>query len=147
MKNSTNAMTATQTIKFFTFNHVQKQIIGSQFNFDKAGILGTEQYNALMIAMEKHPNYELSPIAPIKEKQTYQGLNKRFMDKYIQAVATEAIKAEYKKYIDDKTHFATIKSWFLEVYQGFCFISRDGYLKELTVCMVPLGRQLTSSVE
>lgn len=99
MKTSTNAMTAnTQTIKFFTFDHVHKQIIGSQFNFDKSGIFGTDQYAALMIAMEKHPNYELFPVAPIKEKQTYQGLNKPFMDKYIQAVATEAIKAEYKKW-------------------------------------------------
>lgn len=120
MKTSTNAMTANaQTIKFFTFDHVHKQIIGSQFNFDKSGIFGTDQYAALMNAMEKHPNYELFPVAPVKEKQTYQGLNKQFMDKYIQAVADEAIKAQYQKYLDKKTHFATIKSWFLEVYQGF----------------------------
>lgn len=120
MNAPTNAMTANiQSIKFFTFNHIQKQIVGSQFNFDKSGIFGTDQYNALMVAMEKHPDYELFPIAPVKVKQTYQGLNKQFIDKYIQAVATEEIKAQYKKYIEDKSHFAVIKSWFLEEYKGF----------------------------
>lgn len=107
------------SIRFFTFDHVQKKIIGSQFNFDKSGILGTEQYTALMIAMAKHPNYELFPIAPAKEKQTYQGLTLKFMNAYIQAVGTEESKALYNTYIEQKNHFATIKSWFLEEYKGF----------------------------
>lgn len=119
MKMMNTASTTTETIRFFTFNHIKKQIIGSQFNFDKAGIFGTDQYTALMTAMEKHPNYALSPIAPVKEKQTYQGLTKKFMEAYINAIATDEIKAQYNKYIERKCHFATIKSWFLDEYQGF----------------------------
>lgn len=110
---------ATNSIRFFTFDHVQKKIIGSQFNFDKSGIMGTEQYAALMIAMEKHPNYELSPIAPAKEKQTYQGLTLKFIKVYIDAFGTDDTKAQYDTYIKQKGHFATIKSWFLEEYKGF----------------------------
>lgn len=121
------------SIRFFTFDHVQKKIIGSQFNFDKSGILGTEQYTALMIAMAKHPNYELFPIAPAKEKQTYQGLTLKFMNAYIQAVGTEESKAQYNTYIKQKNHFATIKSWFLEEYKGFTSmkVAIDQALKDI----------------
>lgn len=117
--NTKKTVATANSIRFFTFDHVQKKIIGSQFNFDKSGIMGTEQYAALMTAIAKHPNYELSPIAPAKDKQTYQGLTLKFMDTYIQAVGTVEIKAQYNKYIEQKSHFATIKSWFLEEYKGF----------------------------
>ena len=36
---------------FFTFDHFNKKIVGSELNFKKSGVPGSAQYNALMEAM------------------------------------------------------------------------------------------------
>ena len=112
------AMTAT----YFTFNHFDKTIIGSEFNFKMSGNPTKPQYEALMTAMEMHPNYTLAPIASTKKvekKQTYKGLSMELMADYIRIAGTEQSKAEFKHMVEGKTAYPTIKSWFLEEFTHF----------------------------
>ena len=112
---------------YFTYNHIEKTIIGSTMNFKKSGDSRNPQYNALMEAMAAHPNYKLSPVAPTKEKQSYKGLTLPLMDDYLNLVYNGEMAdvarskfAEMKGKAEKKEMaFATIKSWYLDMFPGF----------------------------
>lgn len=115
-----NATAKSDSINFFTFDHFGKKIVGSEQNFKKSGIPGSAQYNALMEAMNHHPNYTLSPVVPKVKKQTYKGLNSDLITEYVEVFGNEAQKAELEKMIDDNEAFPAIKSWFLDYFKcGF----------------------------
>ena len=105
---------------YFTFDHFNKKIVGTQQNFKKSGNSTTLQYASLMAAMELHPNYELSAIAPKVKKQTYKGLTTDLIREYIEIKGNEAQKAELAELINNDEAHATIKSWFLDYFKcGF----------------------------
>ena len=127
MTNNTNSTNNTRTATYFTFDHFNKKIVGSELNFKKSGNPNFPQYEALMSAMAAHPNYELFAVAPKKEKQTYEGLTLTLMEEYLNLVYEDELAdvarekfAEMKaKKLNKKLAFATIKSWFLELFPKF----------------------------
>ena len=127
MTNNTNSTNNTRTATYFTFDHFGKKIVGSELNFKKSGNPNFPQYEALMSAMAAHPNYELFAVAPKKEKQTYEGLTLTLMEEYLNLVYEDELAdvarekfAEMKaKKLNKKLAFATIKSWFLELFPKF----------------------------
>ena len=107
---------------YFTFNHINKTIVGSEFNFKMSGNPTKPQYEALMTAMAMQPTYTLAPIASTKKvekKQTYKGLSMELMADYIRIAGTEQVKAEFKHMVEGKTAYPTIKSWFLDEFKHF----------------------------
>ena len=125
-----NATVKSASINFFTFDHFNKLILGSEFNFKKSGDDSTPQYEALMAAMERHPNYTLSAIASkkkIEKKRSYEGLNMSLMEEYLNLVyegeLAEVARAKFAEMKAKKEKkemaFATIKSWFLELFPKF----------------------------
>lgn len=115
-----NATAKSTSATYFTFDHIGKRIVGSEFNFKKSGIPGTAQYDALMTAMNAHPSYSLSPVAPKVKKQTYAGLNFDLMMDYVDIKGTEVQKAEFEEIVNSNAHFPVIKSWFVENFKcGF----------------------------
>ena len=121
MTNTTSSsISTTKTAIYFTFDHFNKKIVGTEQNFKKSGISGTAQYNALMAAMKAHPNYELSAMAPKVKKQTYAGLNFELMMDYVEVKGNEVQKAEFEQHVNDGDSYPTIKSWFLDNFKrGF----------------------------
>ena len=110
------------TPKFFRFNLFNDTIEGSEFNFKKAGDPTSAQYAELMQFKAIQPSFKFAPIASTKKvekKQTYAGLTLTLMADYIRIVATEQVKAEFSHMVEGKTAYPTIKSWFLDNYQGF----------------------------
>ena len=110
------------TAAYFTFNHINKTIVGSEFNFKMSGNPTQPQYEALMNAMAMQPTYTLAPIASqkkVEKKQTYKGLDMSLMADYIRIVGTEQVKAEFSHMVEGKTAYPTIKSWFLEEFKHF----------------------------
>ena len=113
---------ATFSKNLFTFNHIDKTIVGTEHHFNQAGIPDSTAYKALMAAMEMQPTYSLAPIASTKKvekKQTYAGLTLGLMADYIRIAGTEQVKAEFTHMVEDKTAYPTIKSWFLEEFKHF----------------------------
>ena len=108
------------TANYFTFDHIRKTIVGTEFNFKMSGNPTKSQYEALMNAMAMQPTYTLAPIASTKKatkKQTYKGLNMELMSFYISQKGDEVAKAEFNHMVEDKKiSYPTIKSWFLEQY-------------------------------
>ena len=118
--NSFSKNTVRSAAAFFTFDHFNKKIVGSELNFKKSGVPGSAQYNALMAAMDAHPNYALSAVAPKKEKQTYAGLTCDLIREYVEIKGSEAQKAELAEMIGNDEAYPTIKSWFLDDFKvGF----------------------------
>ena len=114
--------TATSSKNLFTFNHIDKTIVGTEHHFNQAGIPNSTAYNALMAAMALQPTYSLAPIAStkkVKKKQTYAGLTLGLMADYIRIAGTEQVKAEFNHMVEGKTAYPTIKSWFLEEFKHF----------------------------
>ena len=119
---STATMSAMSATTCFTFDHIGKKILGSEFNFKMSGNPAKPQYEALMNAMERHPNYTLSPIISTKkvaQKKTYAGLTLKLMQDYIDMVDNELNKATLNQMIAEKNTYPTIKSWFLEEFKDF----------------------------
>lgn len=112
--------TATSSKNLFTFNHIDKTIVGTEHHFNQAGIPDSTAYKALMAAMAMQPTYSLAPIPSTKKatkKQTYKGLNLELMSFYISQKGDEVAKAEFNHMVEDKKiSYPTIKSWFLEQY-------------------------------
>ena len=121
MTNTTSSsISTTKTAIYFTFDHFNKKIVGSELNFKKSGNPNNPQYKALMNAMANHPNYELSAVAPKVKKQTYAGLTCELMREYVKIKGTPAQLEEFDKLIDDNEAYPTIKSWFLDYFKcGF----------------------------
>lgn len=120
----------TMTSSYFTFDHINKTIVGSEFNFKMSGNPTKPQYHALMTAMEMQPTYKLDPIPSkkkVEKKKSYEGLTLNLMEEYLNLVY------EGKKAEEARTKFAamkakhglkelaypTIKSWFLDLFPKF----------------------------
>ena len=120
MSNITTNTNNTRTATYFTFNHFDKKIVGSELNFKKSENPNNPQYKALMNAMAAHPNYELSAVAPKVKKQTYAGLTTDLMREYVKIKGTAAQLEELDNLIDNNEAYPTIKSWFLDYFKcGF----------------------------
>ena len=121
MTNITSSSTTSTTIKtttFFACDHIGKRIYGSEVNFKKAEIFETAQYKALMVLMERHPNYALDAIAPAVAKQSYKGLNFELMMDYVEFKGTAVQKAEFEEIVNRDSSFPVIKSWFVENFKA-----------------------------
>ena len=119
---SASATSSARSNIYFTCNHIDKTIDGTEYHFNKASIPGTAQYKQLMERMEAHPTYTLNPISTKKtsSKRTYAGLNSKLIKEYISIQKNrEELEAEYKALIDKEVGFPTIKSWFLDKYPKF----------------------------
>lgn len=124
--NTTTTTTArTSTKKFaFTFDHINKKIVGKDVDFQKAGIPGSALEKELNARMEERPTYTFAVLETEKKpaKQTYKGLTKELMREYI-AIQEEQAAADLNARLDtmlkEKNAFPTIKSWFLDEFKDF----------------------------
>ena len=110
---------------YFTFDHIKKTIIGSEFNFKMSGNPTKPQYNALMNAMAMQPSYSLSPIASekkVQKKCTYKGLTMPLMEQYLEIYTDEQAdeaRAKFAEMKGNKVKYPVIKSWFLDLFPHF----------------------------
>ena len=118
-----HAQTATTSKKHaFTYDHVNKKIVGTDIAFQKAGIPGSALEAELNIRIETRPSYGFTVIPTVKKpaKQTYKGLTSELITEYVEVFGNEVQKAELAQMIDDNENYPAIKSWFLEYFRvGF----------------------------
>ena len=80
---SSTIKTASTSKKFaFTYNHINKTIVGTDNNFLKAGIPGSDLEKELLARMAGQPTYTFEVIATEKkpEKRSYAGLTMDLME-------------------------------------------------------------------
>ena len=118
-------MTTTANVRF-TINFVKKEITGSKASFKKAGKGFGPEYEELAEKIARHPDFALVEVEPKKrsnkKKETYDGMNEKFMKDYIQTKdESEKYMAELnkvKKLAKDggKSVYPLMKKWFLETF-------------------------------
>lgn len=120
---STTIKTASTSKKFaFTFDHVNQKIVGTDINFQEAGIPGSALEKELIARMESRPAYGFTIIPTEKKpaKQSYKGLNFELMMDYVDIKGTEFQKAEFEEIVNRDSSFPVIKSWFVDNFKvGF----------------------------
>ena len=131
MNATMNNLTATATTskKFaFTFDHVNKKIVGTDINFQKSGIPGSKEEKELMARIEARPTYTFAVIETEKKpaKKTYAGLTMEVMEAYLavyQGELANEIRTEFAKmkvkHNKKEMSYPTIKSWFLDLFPHF----------------------------
>ena len=120
---STTIKTASISKKIaFTYDHPNQKIVGTDINFQKAGIPGSALEKELIARMEARPTYGFT-IIPTEQKpakQSYKGLNFDLMMDYVELKGTEFQKAEFEEIVNRDSSFPVIKSWFVDNFKvGF----------------------------
>ena len=124
MKNEMTA-TATTSKKFaFTYDHVNKKIVGTDIAFQKAGVPGSALEAELMARIDARPTYGFTVISTEKKpaKQTYAGLTMEVMEAYLAIYEGELAVEMRDKFAEMKGKhepYPTIKSWFLDLFPRF----------------------------
>ena len=131
MNATMNNLTATATTskKFaFTYDHVNKKIVGTDIAFQKAGIPGSKEEKELDARMEARPTYGFTVLPTEKKpaKQTYAGLTMEVMEAYLaiyEGELAEEMRVQFAKMKAQKEQkkmtYPTIKSWFLDLFPHF----------------------------
>ena len=126
---SSTIKTASTSKKFaFTYNHITKKIVGTDINFEKAGIPGSDLEKELLARMAGQPTYTFEVITTDKkpEKRSYAGLTMDLTEDYLAIWENELADAARAKFAEMKAkqekkelRFSIIKSWFLELFPKF----------------------------
>ena len=126
---STTIKTASISKKFaFTYDHPNQKIVGTDINFQKAGIPGSDLEKELLARMAGQPTYTFEVITTDKkpEKRSYAGLTMDLMEDYLAIWEHELADTARAKFAEMKAkqekkelRFSFIKSWFLELFPKF----------------------------
>ena len=126
---NTTTNTRSSAKKFaFTYDHVNKKIIGTDIAFQKAGIPGSALEKELNTRMEERPSYGFAVIETEKKpaKKTYAGLTMEVMETYLaiyQGELANEMRTEFAKmkvkHNKKEMSYPTIKSWFLDLFPHF----------------------------
>ena len=106
----------------FTLNFSAKTIVGTKASFDKASKGFGPIYEELAALMAKHPTYGVEikePKKAVKDKQTYAGMDVKFMLDYAAAVGQDDFRAKMVKVRDftkasGNSVYPIVKRMFLE---------------------------------
>lgn len=119
MNTKMKAQSNTVVKHYFTYDHIKKAIIGSEYNFTRSGIPGSEQDRELMMHLAEHPDYALVVVKPTKMKQTYAGLTRELMYDYLYILNEKDLLTKFNEMKDASVSYPTMKSWFLEAFPNF----------------------------
>ena len=117
-------MSNTNSSVRFTLNFANKTIVGTKASYTKAGKGFGSVYDELAALMAKHPDFSFEikePKKPAKPKQTYKGMNVKFMLDYASAVGEARFRTDMEAVRDftkksDGSVYPIIKRMFLEHY-------------------------------
>jgi len=105
----------------FAVNFAENTIIASKTTLKKASVPNSPEYKELMKLMKKHPTLTIAEkdIREATGKETYKGLNKAFIEKYI-SIQTNAdeLKEQYNK-ASEMGKFPLVRKWFLNTFKNF----------------------------
>ena len=105
----------------FAIDLAENTIIASKTTLKKASVPNSAEYKALMKLMKQNPTFAIveKEIKKAEGKNTYEGLNKAFIEKYISIQTNAAdLKAQYEQAA--KTgKFPLVRKWFLDTFKNF----------------------------
>ena len=105
----------------FAVNFAENTIIASKTTLKKASVPNSPEYKALMKLMKQNPTFTVAEkeIKKAEGKNTYEGLTKDFIKKYI-SIQTNAkeLNEQYAK-ATEMGKFPLVRKWFLNTFENF----------------------------
>ena len=111
----------------FTFNHIEKTIIGTKSAIKRASVLGSDEYKILNKMMKEQPTYTVSEKIlnkKVESKKTYNGLTLSKMKDYIKTQSnSEENLAKFEKVKEvakaKNALYPLTKKWFLKTFPSY----------------------------
>ena len=105
----------------FTVNFAENSIVASKTTLKKASIPNSPEYKALMKLMKQNPTFAIveKEIKKAEGKNTYEGLNKAFIEKYISIQSNAKELNEQCKMASEMGKFPLVRKWFLNTFKNF----------------------------
>lgn len=133
----------------FTYNFVEKTIVGTKASINRANACKEPEYSELCAKMAEHPDFkvEIKVINTKKDKKTYSNLTIKKMEDYI-LLQNDTEKFKEFKTLQDLAKamgakYPICKKWFLSQYPEFKNSeddnkTRDALLAEKTALLAKL---------
>ena len=105
----------------FAINFAENTIVASKTTLKKASIPNSAEYKALMKLMKQNPTFTVAEkeIKKAEGKNTYKGLDKAFVEKYISIQTNAAdLKAQYEQ-AAKMGKFPLVRKWVLNTFKNF----------------------------
>ena len=105
----------------FAVNFAENTIVASKTTLKKASIPNSAEYKALMKLMKQNPTFTVAEkeIKKAEGKNTYKGLDKAFVEKYISIQDNaDDLNKQYAK-AAEMGKFPLVRQWFLDTFKGF----------------------------
>lgn len=105
----------------FAVNFAENTIIATKTTLKKASVPNSPEYKALMKLMKQNPTFGVAEkeIKKAAGKQTYSGLNKAFIEKYISIQTNAADLNEQYEKAAEMGKFPLVRKWFLSTFKSF----------------------------
>lgn len=105
----------------FTVNFAENTIVASKTTLKKASIPNSPEYKALMKLMKQNPTFTVAEkeIKKAEGKNTYEGLNKDFIKKYISIQENSDDLNKQYKMAAEMGKFPLVRKWFLNTFKNF----------------------------
>lgn len=105
----------------FAVNFAENTIVASKTTLKKASIPNSPEYKALMKLMKQNPTFTVAEkeIKKAEGKNTYEGLNKAFIEKYISIQENSDDLNKQYKMAAEMGKFPLVRKWFLNTFKNF----------------------------
>ena len=105
----------------FAIDFANNTIVASKTTLKKASIPNSAEYKALMKLMKQNPTFTVAEkeIKKAEGKNTYKGLDKAFVEKYISIQDNaDDLNKQYAK-AAEMGKFPLVRKWFLNTFKNF----------------------------
>ena len=105
----------------FAIDFANNTIVASKTTLKKASIPNSAEYKALMKLMKQNPTFTVAEkeIKKAEGKNTYKGLDKAFVEKYISIQDNaDDLNKQYAK-ASEMGKFPLVRKWFLNTFKDF----------------------------
>lgn len=105
----------------FAIDFAENAIIASKTTLKKASVPNSAEYKALMKLMKQNPTFTVAEkeIKKAEGKNTYKGLDKAFVEKYISIQDNaDDLNKQYAK-ATEMGKFPLVRKWFLNTFKNF----------------------------
>ena len=132
----------------FAYDFTTNTIVASKTTLKKASIPNSPEYKALMKLMKQNPTFTVAEkeIKKAEGKNTYEGLNKAFIEKYISIQSNAAdLKAQYEQ-AAKMGKFPLVRKWFLNTFKNFDMAAAKAEIEQAIFAEIAAATEKKSAV-
>ena len=132
----------------FAYDFTNNTIVASKTTLKKASIPNSAEYKALMKLMKQNPTFTVAEkeIKKAEGKNTYKGLDKAFVEKYISIQDNaDDLNKQYAK-AAEMGKFPLVRKWFLNTFKNFDMAAAKEEIEQAIFAEIAAATEKKSAV-